>query len=665
MTLRDPPFALRGRTLEIPEHELLAPIASGAYGQVWLARNALGTLRAVKIVRRDRFERKEDFEREFRGLQRFEPISRGHDALVDVLQIGQQEDWFYHVMELADDAGCPQGEARNGKSGSSAAAGQTDRSSSAFPGYVPLTLRQRIRDRGSLPAAEVVALGCRLASALDHMHSSGLVHRDVKPPNILFVNGQPKLADAGLVTTQEDAQSLVGTPGYIPPEGPGTSQGDIFSLGKVLYEAAFGKSRQEFPQLPADLATWSDHAQLLELNDIVVKACANDPRKRYASAAEMLKDLELLGRGESVIRAHQVAVRWERVRTVALWGIPVIIALTAVRVALGPSKAPVNSEARSAYLAGRAYLWINEDINMAADSFERALAKDPNSAAIKAALATTYSYPDVGTNRGFATLPRAKDLATEALATTKDDLTRGLAYLVFGWYAAVKEWDWTNACEHFERALQLTARDPQSDAQAHEWYGMVLGNMGRTNESVAHLKRAVELDPESHGAWRHYSLVLSRARRYEEALRALEHYPQLHDTPGIFGGGVENLARMGQIEKAMESQAKCEALNRVPSEVIADHREKLKNAWREGGMTGFARKLLELYPPNAAEPLMNAQRLSWAGEVGPALDLLEEACRQHDPWLACYFLRTNPNWDNLRGTERFQKVLKSVGLSQP
>lgn len=88
----------------IPEHELLRPIASGAYGQVWLARNALGTLRAVKIVRRDRFERTEDFEREFRGLQRFEPVSRTHEALVDILQIGWQDDWFYYVMELADHA---------------------------------------------------------------------------------------------------------------------------------------------------------------------------------------------------------------------------------------------------------------------------------------------------------------------------------------------------------------------------------------------------------------------------------------------------------------------------------------------------------------------------------------------------------------------------------
>ena len=60
----------------IPDHELLAPIAAGAYGEVWLARNAVGTLRAVKIVRRDRHATVESFDREFKGLQKFEPVSR-------------------------------------------------------------------------------------------------------------------------------------------------------------------------------------------------------------------------------------------------------------------------------------------------------------------------------------------------------------------------------------------------------------------------------------------------------------------------------------------------------------------------------------------------------------------------------------------------------------
>src|SRR6266496_1675321 len=86
----------------------------------------------------------------------------------------------------------------------------------------------------------------RIFIPLAHLHAVGFVHRDIKPSNIIFVNGAPKLADIGLVTSIDEAHSLVGTVGYIPPEGPGSPQADIYSLGKVLYEAAFGKDRQEF-----------------------------------------------------------------------------------------------------------------------------------------------------------------------------------------------------------------------------------------------------------------------------------------------------------------------------------------------------------------------------------------------------------------------------------
>ena len=69
----------------VPEHELIRIIGSGSSGQVWLARNALGTYRAVKIVQRQAFRQVQSFEREFNGLLKFEPVSRLHDGLVDIL----------------------------------------------------------------------------------------------------------------------------------------------------------------------------------------------------------------------------------------------------------------------------------------------------------------------------------------------------------------------------------------------------------------------------------------------------------------------------------------------------------------------------------------------------------------------------------------------------
>src|SRR5215831_7021628 len=90
----------------IPEHELLRRIASGGYGQVWLARNRLGVYRAVKIVYRASFDHDRPFEREFSGIKAFEPISRSHEGLVDLLQVGRDDSagYLYYVMELADDA---------------------------------------------------------------------------------------------------------------------------------------------------------------------------------------------------------------------------------------------------------------------------------------------------------------------------------------------------------------------------------------------------------------------------------------------------------------------------------------------------------------------------------------------------------------------------------
>ena len=231
----------------IPEHRLFGLIASGAYGEVWLGSNAFGTLRAVKIVRRDQHLAVESFEREFKGLQKFEPVSRSHAGLVDILTLGHLTDGsgFYYVMELADNIAAPTGTTAEPCSRVANSPSET---------YRPHTLRADLKSRGALPAEEVIRLGLKLTAALSHLHDQGLVHRDVKPSNILFIGGEPKLADAGLVAAADDARSLVGTAGYIAPEGTGTPQADLYALGKVLYEAAFGKDRQEFPALPADVA---------------------------------------------------------------------------------------------------------------------------------------------------------------------------------------------------------------------------------------------------------------------------------------------------------------------------------------------------------------------------------------------------------------------------
>src|SRR5262245_16819749 len=89
----------------VPDHEVVRRIGRGSYGEVWLARHVrLGTLRAVKIVRRDQFDDARPFQREFDGIRRYEPISRGHPNLVAILHVGGTDNRFFYVMELADDA---------------------------------------------------------------------------------------------------------------------------------------------------------------------------------------------------------------------------------------------------------------------------------------------------------------------------------------------------------------------------------------------------------------------------------------------------------------------------------------------------------------------------------------------------------------------------------
>ena len=175
--------------------------------------------------------------------------------------------------------------------------------------YTPRNLRSELLLRGRLPVDECLRLGLALTTALENLHRHGLVHRDIKPSNIVFVNGIPKLADIGLVALAEATMSFVGTEGYLPPEGPGTVQADLFSLGKVLYEISTGHDRQQFPELPTGISELPDRAALAEFNEVLLRACAPDVKQRYESAAEMHADLALLQSGKSVARMRAVERR--------------------------------------------------------------------------------------------------------------------------------------------------------------------------------------------------------------------------------------------------------------------------------------------------------------------------------------------------------------------
>lgn len=265
----------------IPNHEMLSCIGKGAYGEVWLARDEIGTYHAVKIIHRKSFSNNTPYDREFRGIQQYTPISRTHPGLVHILHVGRNNGagYFFYIMELGD---CEV----NGQKIDPAT-------------YSAKNLARELDRLLKLPARDCIQLAIDLAEALHYLHSQSLIHRDIKPSNIIWVNGAPKFADVGLVThIAEKGRDVtyLGTEGFIAPEGPGTPAADVYSLGKVIYEAAMGRAASQYPDLPTTLTARVDQNELLKLNTIILKACEPDLRIRYKSAAEFKIDLAQLKR---------------------------------------------------------------------------------------------------------------------------------------------------------------------------------------------------------------------------------------------------------------------------------------------------------------------------------------------------------------------------------
>ncbi|MEN8693676.1 MAG: protein kinase domain-containing protein [Akkermansiaceae bacterium] len=301
----------------IPDHEVLRKVGGGAYGEVWLARAVTGTMRAVKIVYREDFSDEITFEREFKGILKFEPISRDHPGLVHVLHVGRSDGkspFYYYVMELGDDAYF----------------------SEEFNPveYEPRTLRTDMVTANHVPLDTqfVVRTGRRLAEALDHLHERNLTHRDVKPSNVIFVEGNAKLADIGLVATM-DQRTFVGTEGFVPPEGPGSTGADIYSLGKVLYEMATGMDRLQFPELPEDGPPEKDRKKWIILNRLLCDVC--EPRigkRKIKTAAQLADALGCLEKGEKIKKSIS-PVAW--LVTAAMFVLGLFVAQTAIQYSWG------------------------------------------------------------------------------------------------------------------------------------------------------------------------------------------------------------------------------------------------------------------------------------------------------------------------------------------
>jgi eukaryotic-like serine/threonine-protein kinase len=258
-------------------------LGSGGMGEVFLARDrVLGRDVALKVLR-TQFAGDSEFAERFKREAR-SAASLSHPNIVQVYDRGDTEDGSsYIAME-----------------------------------YVPGgTLKEKIVGDGPLGAREAAALGAQVAEALEAAHERGMVHRDIKPQNVLLTDrGDAKVADFGIAragssVTISRTGSVMGTAGYMSPEQalgePATPKSDLYSLGIVLFEALTGelpftadnpiavsmKHVNEPVRPPREI----DPTIPEGMNALITRLMAKNPEDRYASAAELADDLWRISRG--------------------------------------------------------------------------------------------------------------------------------------------------------------------------------------------------------------------------------------------------------------------------------------------------------------------------------------------------------------------------------
>jgi serine/threonine protein kinase len=470
------------RKPSISDFALVRVIGRGSYGDVWLARSLTGVYRAIKIVFRDRFADSAPFEREFNGLKRFMSMSLPESGHLALLHVGQNEadGYFYYVMELADDL---------------------DTGRDVDPElYRPLTLKELLGRRKRIPAGECVPIAVELTRALASLHLRGLVHRDIKPSNIIIVGGLPKLADIGLVASSTDARTFVGTEGYVPPEGPGKPSADVFALGKVVYELSTGLGREDYPRLPEELREFPDREAIVELNEVILRACDLTESRRYPDGSAMLEDLLELQSGNS-LRLKRARARTAKFAA----GLALALGFAAVASWWILHRSPPGPIAPSdaGQLVARAWEQMNktgagrEELEFAEGFCKRATELEPLDADAWAAWSQVNSmYCMLGIDTGLARREAARSDAERALNLAPDSRESRLAqasYLTRLEPAAF-------APEANRMLLQLILESPHEPRALNEYARLQYG-LGHPQQARTALMRLVKNPNFGARAW--------------------------------------------------------------------------------------------------------------------------------------------------------------------
>jgi eukaryotic-like serine/threonine-protein kinase len=296
---------------QVPDYDLIRPIGEGGFGRVWLAANqTTGRLRAVKLIPLRRSGTTDAAGREIVSLTRLEAnLGHRHQNLLSIHHVGKTADYLFYVMDLADDiSGRPAWDFCEGlfprerldplssphpnplPKGEGTSTEPLPKGEGTYE-YEPATLRKRL-ESGPLDPKECFTCARQLTAGLASLNQAGMVHRDVKPANCLFVGGELKLADFSLLTEASPLVSRVGTEKYMPPDGRMDARADVYAAGLVIYEMVTGLPADRFPGLGELGRRVVDDPYLSVLIRVALRACEGDPERRYRDAREMLQELK-------------------------------------------------------------------------------------------------------------------------------------------------------------------------------------------------------------------------------------------------------------------------------------------------------------------------------------------------------------------------------------
>jgi TolB-like protein/Tfp pilus assembly protein PilF len=306
------------------------------------------------------------------------------------------------------------------------------------------------------------------------------------------------------------------------------------------------------------------------------------------------------------------------------------------------------------YLQGR-YLLNKRDSAGAVPMFRKAVALDPNYARAWAGLAAGLSDLAMGTpypRRG--PVKEAKAAAEYAIEL---DPQTGEAWSTLGLLAMLWEWDWKTAEHDLQRAIALSPGD--SAAQLN--YATYLSMVGRHDEAVSHMRRALELDPLSFFNVRHMGSVLYWARRYDEAL---EYLGKAREMEPELGGFTEWWVSDSYEMKGMRAEAVLAELREVADSESSRTSNALLATYRIGGPTAYwqsrARMAKAQKPSGECPAFEMALLYRHLGRSGEMLKQLKEMVNDH-----CFeatMLKTEPMFDSLHGDPRYQALIQEVRL---